>query len=140
MVDIEETKVGAHALLVTSEGKIILQQRDEKPGIVNPGLISMFGGSAQKGELMEECLERELKEELEINIYLDQVKKLGIFYKTKEIDGQDYEANVFVVKGVEVEKLKVNEGKGIVCDCPAELLKLKKLTRVTRLALEHYRL
>ncbi len=26
MVDIEETNVGAHALLVTKEGKIILQQ------------------------------------------------------------------------------------------------------------------
>ena len=45
MIDKEETNIGAHALLITSDGKIILQQRDNRPQIVNPGLISIFGGT-----------------------------------------------------------------------------------------------
>ena len=138
MVDIEETKVGSHALLTTKEGKVVLQQRDNNPMIVNPGLISMFGGSSRKGDSPVGCLKRELMEELELDIRLYKVGKLGIFYKTKETDGIDYEANVFVVNNVEVESLKIHEGKGIVCGYPEELLKLDKLTRITRLVLQSY--
>ncbi len=138
MIDIEETKVGAHALLVTNEGKIILQQRDNNPGIVNPCLISMFGGSSRRGDLPEDCLKRELAEELELDVTLYKVEKLEVFNKTKEIDGQDYEANVFVIKNVHSENLKIHEGKGFVCDYAKELLKLDKLTRITKLSLESY--
>jgi 8-oxo-dGTP pyrophosphatase MutT (NUDIX family) len=138
MVDVEETKVGVHVLLVTNEGKIILQQRDNNPDIVNPGLVSMFGGSARKSESMEECLRRELMEELELDTNLFEIEKLGVFYKTKKVDGMDYEANIFVIYNVKPEKLIIHEGKGFVCDYPEELLKLDKLARIARLVVQKY--
>ena len=138
MVDIEETNVGAHAMLVTNEGKIILQQRDNKPGIVNPGLISIWGGSLRLDESEEIGLKRELMEELEINIENYRVSKLGVFKKTAEEDGQNYLANVFIIENVKIEDLKIHEGKGVVGDYPAELLKSDKLTRITRLVLQSY--
>lgn len=138
MVDIEETNIGVHALLITPEGKIILQQRDANPGIVNPGLISIFGGTIKAKDNLEQGLRRELMEELELNIDKLSVTKLGTFLKTKELDGLDWVINVFIVKNVELENLKLHEGKGFVCDYPEELLKLDKLTRITRLVLQSY--
>jgi len=138
MVDAEETNISAHALLVTKEGKIILQQRDNILGIVNPGLISMFGGTIKAKDNLEQGLRRELLEELELNIDNYTVEKLGTFLKTKEMDGLDWVINVWVVKNVDLENLKIHEGKGFVCDYPAELLKLDKLTRITRLVIQSY--
>jgi len=138
MVDVEETNVGVHALLITKEGKIILQQRDNNPGIVNPGLISIFGGTIKAKDNLEQGLRRELLEELELNIDDLLVTKLGTFLKTKELDGLDWVINVFVVKNVELENLKIHEGKGFVCDYPEELLKSDKLTRITRPVLQSY--
>ncbi len=138
MVDVEETNIGAHALLVTKEGKIILQQRDTSLGIVNSGLISMFGGTIKAKDNLEQGLRRELLEELELNIDNYTVEKLGTFLKTKKLDGLDWVINVFVVKNVDLENLKIHEGKGFVCDYPDKLLKLDKLTRITRLVLQSY--
>lgn len=138
MIDKEETNIGAHALLVTAEEKIILQQRDDNPEIVNPGLISMFGGTVKKKASIKETLKRELLEELGFNIDENSLEILGVFYKAKEIDGVDWEVNVFVVRKVSLEGLVLNEGKDFICDYPTQLLKRDKLTRITRLALERY--
>ncbi len=138
MIDKEETNIGAHALLITSEGQVILQQREEKPGIVNPGLISMFGGTIKAKDSIKEGLKRELLEELELNTDKYSLKDLGVFYKTKEIDGVDWEVNVSLIREVRLEDLRLNEGKGFVCDYPKELLKKDKLSRITRQALEKY--
>ena len=87
---------------------------------------------------LEQGLRRELLEELELNIDNHVVEKLGTFLKTKKLDGLDWVVNVFVVKNIDLEDLKIHEGKGFVCDYPKELLKLNKLTRITRLALQSY--
>ncbi|MCG8357567.1 MAG: NUDIX domain-containing protein [Kiloniellales bacterium] len=61
----EEVKgSGAAAILVTPDEKILLQLRDDKPGIWFPGLWGLFGGANEPGETMEEALGRELEEEL----------------------------------------------------------------------------
>jgi len=138
MVDIEETNIGVHALLITKEGKIILQQRDNIPEIVNPGLISIFGGTIKAKDNLGQGLKRELWEELELDIDNYTVEKLGTFYKTKELDGVDWVINVYVIKNIEPEDLKIHEGKGFVCDFPKNLLKSDKLTRITQLVLQRY--
>jgi len=138
MIDKEETNVGAHALLVARGGKVILQQRDLSPGIVNPGLISMFGGTLKHSDDLNKGLKRELLEELELNTDNYPTKKLGVFYKTQDIDGVNWTVNVFIVDNVEPADVKVHEGRGYICDFPEELLKSDKLTRITRLALEKY--
>ena len=37
-------------LLVAEDGELILQIRDDKPDITNPGRVSLFGGTAKGGE------------------------------------------------------------------------------------------
>lgn len=55
------------AILVTPDGRYLLQLRDDKPGIWDPGRWGCFGGSVDQGEAPEEALLRELGEELELN-------------------------------------------------------------------------
>jgi 8-oxo-dGTP pyrophosphatase MutT (NUDIX family) len=135
-IDIEETNIGAHAILLSRDNKIILQQRDNNPQIVNPGLISIFGGTLKASDNIEEGLKRELLEELELNTSDLSISKLGIYYKTKEIDGTDFEIHIFVIKNIDINKLKLHEGKGFFHDTIENALKNEKLTRITRLALE----
>lgn len=52
------------ALLVTPDGRYLLQHRDELPGIFFPGWWGTFGGAIEPGETPEAALVRELDEEL----------------------------------------------------------------------------
>ena len=42
----------AGALLVDTLGRFLLQQRDDKPGIVEPGKIGLFGGHREGNEFI----------------------------------------------------------------------------------------
>ncbi|OGM21660.1 hypothetical protein A2714_02165 [Candidatus Woesebacteria bacterium RIFCSPHIGHO2_01_FULL_38_9] len=134
----EETNIGVHAILTTSDGKVILQQRDSNPNIVNPGKISMFGGTIKKTDSLKKALRRELLEELEFDLKNHPLSKLGTYEKKKQIDGIDYTIHVYVIKEVDLKKLKLHEGKDFVVGKAKEILKNPNLTRITRLALTDY--
>lgn len=136
--DVEETDIGSHALLITPEEKIILQQRDTNPNIVNPGKITMFGGTIKASDSPETGLKRELFEELEFNTDNHDTKKLNTFLKTKEIDGVDYTIHVFVVRNVNPHRLKLHEGSGLICDAPENLINNPNITRITKLAIQDF--
>jgi 8-oxo-dGTP pyrophosphatase MutT (NUDIX family) len=55
------------ALLVTRDGRYVLQQRDDKEGIFFPGFWGNFGGAIESGESPEQALARELREELGVS-------------------------------------------------------------------------
>lgn len=52
------------ALLVTPDGRYLLQHRDDLPGIFFPGFWGCFGGAVEPGETPEQAIRRELAEEL----------------------------------------------------------------------------
>lgn len=135
-VDTEQTNIGAHAILISKDGDVLLQQRDNNPDIVNPGLISMFGGTLLRGESPRMGLMRELKEELELDIKELAVENVGTFFKTKELDGTDYKIHVFLIKDIDYLTLKLREGKLIYKTSLKDSLSNLKLTRITRLALQ----
>ncbi|MEX2246822.1 MAG: NUDIX domain-containing protein [Dehalococcoidia bacterium] len=54
----------AVALLIDREGRFLLQHRDDKPGIENPGRWGSFGGAIEPYETPEEGFLREIEEEL----------------------------------------------------------------------------
>jgi 8-oxo-dGTP pyrophosphatase MutT (NUDIX family) len=55
----------AAAVIVTEDGRYLLQQRDDKAGIWYPGHWGCFGGAVSRGETALRTLKRELAEELE---------------------------------------------------------------------------
>lgn len=54
----------AAALMVTPDGRYLLQHRDPLAGIFFPGYWGCFGGAAELGETAEQAVRRELAEEL----------------------------------------------------------------------------
>ena len=52
------------ALIVTADGRYLLQHRDDKPEIFFPGYWGNFGGALEPGETPADALRRELFEEL----------------------------------------------------------------------------
>jgi 8-oxo-dGTP pyrophosphatase MutT (NUDIX family) len=55
----------AVALMVTPDGRYLMQLRDEKPEIILPGHWGLFGGTVDPGEDGPQAIRRELHEELE---------------------------------------------------------------------------
>lgn len=53
------------AILVDARGRFLLQHRDDKPDITNPGMWGSFGGVIEPFETPDEALIRELQEELD---------------------------------------------------------------------------
>jgi 8-oxo-dGTP pyrophosphatase MutT (NUDIX family) len=59
----------AAALLVTPEGRYLMQLRDNKPSIILPDHWALFGGTVDAGETAETAIRRELVEELEFRAH-----------------------------------------------------------------------
>jgi 8-oxo-dGTP pyrophosphatase MutT (NUDIX family) len=57
----------AAAIMVTTDGRYLMQLRDNKPTIIIPGHWGLFGGTVDAGETAEAALRRELVEELEFH-------------------------------------------------------------------------
>jgi 8-oxo-dGTP pyrophosphatase MutT (NUDIX family) len=55
----------AAALLVTPDGRYLMQHRDDRPDILLPDHWALFGGTVDAGETAEAAMGRELFEELE---------------------------------------------------------------------------
>lgn len=55
----------AAALLVTPDGRYLMQLRDDKPNILLPDHWALFGGTVDHGETAAAAMQRELVEELE---------------------------------------------------------------------------
>ena len=127
----ERSYVGA--LLVDTNGKLIAQQRDDKPGITNPGMVSLFGGTSHEGEPPTETLRRELQEELEL-----EVNSSNLLLQTVKCEnGTNVACSIYIVTGVDAEKLKLHEGAGFATGTPEELLS-RPVTGVTKQAIEAF--
>ncbi len=126
----------AGALLVTPDGKIILQQRDNKPGIMNPGQITTFGGAVEDGETPEQAIIRELKEELDLEY--NQPKLYKILHKTQATHGEDREMHIYLVQNIDPTALVVHEGQGYIQISSNDNLSQFYLTAFTRELLADY--
>ena len=127
----ERSYVGA--LLVDTNGKLIAQQRDDTPGITNPGMVSLFGGTSHESESPIETLRRELEEELEL-----EVNSRNLLLQTvKHENGTNVACSIYIVTGVDAEKLKLHEGAGFATGTPEELLS-RPVTSVTQQAIEAF--
>ncbi len=101
----------AAALLVTPDGRYLMQLRDDKAGISFPGFFSFFGGAIEPGEEPETGLRRELHEELEMEA--DDISYFSKFvFDAIYADGsirQRYYLQVPIDAGV-IESLVLHEG------------------------------
>lgn len=98
----------AVGLIVAGDGRVLLQHRDDKAGILEPGAWALFGGHIDDGEPADEAFLREMQEELgwrprHFELYRRVDLRLG---------ERHFISNVFAAHlDVPFEELSLNEGQ-----------------------------
>lgn len=103
------------AAIIIEKGKVLVAQR--KPGKNEELKWEFPGGKLEEGETLEKCLAREIKEELNIDIEVEEVfdvvshqyqkeKILLLAYKCKYIDGEVEAIDCNDYQWVELKHLK----------------------------------
>jgi 8-oxo-dGTP pyrophosphatase MutT (NUDIX family) len=107
----------AAAIVFDPAGRLLLQQRDNIPGILYPGMVGLFGGHREGAETFLECAARELHEELSYFIPPERFEPLWSY------DGPDWvvsagwlRAEYFVVRDIPIDQIVVTEGSLLVVE------------------------
>jgi 8-oxo-dGTP pyrophosphatase MutT (NUDIX family) len=111
--DAKHTHAAAGVVLITSDGRLILQLRDDIPTIDNPGMITPFGGGAEPGETPPQCAVRELGEETGLRADPANLRYLG------EVSKVDFRGNrtacvFYLLEAIDPAALNVAEGAPVV--------------------------
>lgn len=70
---------GATVLARDSEGRVLMQLRDDHAGIAAPGQWCLFGGAVEPGESLEQAARREFQEETGIDLAGEPLEPLVRF-------------------------------------------------------------
>ncbi len=108
--------ITAAALLVDGDGRFLLQHRDDKPDIANPGLWGSFGGEVEPYETPHDGFLRELREEISWQPHRFEL------YRAYPYDAAQTLIYVFMAPvDVPVDQLVLGEGQGMAFFAPNEL-------------------
>lgn len=128
----------AEILLMRDDGAVILQIRDDKPGITNPGLVSSFGGHIEEGEEPIDAAVREINEETNLGLDKEQLQFYRKCRKTKETHGEDWGVYYFVATNISEAGLEVYEGVGYTIIRSAQELAQAKTSVLLKQVLGDY--
>ncbi|MFA6981473.1 MAG: NUDIX domain-containing protein [Patescibacteria group bacterium] len=111
-------------LVLVKDGKVLMQLRDDKPDISNPGVWCIPGGSVEEGESINDAVSREFEEETG---YL--VCKPFLFYtevyKSKVAIGKIIKRHVYIARYDGVQKIGCYEGQKMEFKSPTEFSQMK---------------
>ncbi len=135
--DAEHVQAAAGVVMLTPDGRFILQLRDDIPNIDNPGRITAFAGAAEPGETPLQCALRELEEETGIKADPTELSFLA------EVSARDFRglktAVVFyLLTDIDPAALRVTEGRPIILSA-AELAADPRPTPTCRMLAEKAR-
>jgi 8-oxo-dGTP diphosphatase len=104
-----KTREVAAAILLGTCGRVLLQQRDDVPGILYPGMIGLFGGHREAGEMYLACAQREIEEETGHRVLLDRFEEI-VTMVAGYPDGSTVKGAYFLVRNVPTATLVITEG------------------------------
>jgi 8-oxo-dGTP diphosphatase len=104
----------ACAVLVDTQGRFLLQQRDNIPGILFPGRIGLFGGHREDGESYLRCIVREVQEELTYYVTPGSFRHLTSYDGIVNSDGATARGEIFLAEQVPADELIVTEGSLLI--------------------------
>ena len=111
--DDHHTHAAAGVFLLTKDRRLVLQLRDDRPDIDNPGKITSFGGGAERHETPVECALRELAEETGILAEPADLLRLGTGSKLDH-HGHPMALVFFLLRNVDLDALTITEGTAVV--------------------------
>jgi 8-oxo-dGTP diphosphatase len=101
----QKTRPQCGLLIENSEGKVLLQLRDDKPDIPYPNCWGTFGGQIEANESPEEAIRREITEEIDYD--LSHPEYFGNF----PFDGYDIYMYRVVDPHITLDAVRVREGQ-----------------------------
>jgi 8-oxo-dGTP diphosphatase len=105
------TREIAVAIVLDTQGRFLLQRRDNIPGIVHPGKVSLFGGHREPGETYLDCITREIQEELSYPVLPEDFEHLASLDELGEVvEGDTVRGEIFVLKDIPSDSVVVTEG------------------------------
>ena len=131
--DQKSTRRAAMLLIVTEDGDLLMHHRDDKPEIPNPGCWAGFGGAVEDGETVEDAVRREMREETGLQI-ADPV----FLTEATDHEGDGRAVSLFyIVGGVRLEDIDLQEGAGVAVHRVKDLPGLKITPFVRRAIYSH---
>jgi 8-oxo-dGTP diphosphatase len=104
---------GVNAIPINADGKILLQQRDDRSDLSYPGYWTTFGGKVEDGESPDEAIRRELLEEIELEL---PMKLWRVEEYPMERDGQKIIVESYTYVGRidrAASEITLNEGQAL---------------------------
>lgn len=96
-------------IILHKDKKVLLELRDNLPSIRNPNQWSLFGGIVESGESAQQCVVREVKEELDIYVtHVELVKKEKVIVDRDYLEKNIYKARLSEVM---ISQITLREGQ-----------------------------
>lgn len=121
-------------------GKYLFCLRDNKPDIPSPNCWSLFGGGINSGETPLEALNREIKEETNIEIY--NIQLLDSHDVTLYVKDRPYTVtgNIFLAyTDAEIDDIELYEGQRVGYFTINEIKKIKNIASTMPNFLKRYK-
>jgi UDP-N-acetylmuramate--alanine ligase len=100
-------------LVMDQEGNFVMQRRDDKPTISNPGKVTAFGGHVESTDKsLLSAAARELHEETNLKFQAEDLAFFRMYPKTIETHNEKSYVTYYVLTGVDTTNLEVYEGQG----------------------------
>ncbi|MGX4803537.1 NUDIX domain-containing protein [Bradyrhizobium guangdongense] len=127
------------AILIDNTGRLLLQRRDNKPDIAQPGKISFFGGGREEGESPLDCIVREIEEEVGASLPPSRFEHLtSLDVPDPENASGHVKGEYFIAREICTADLVVTEGQLLVID-PENIETIRdELTPLTKLVLRQF--
>ena len=126
----------AGAIIVDTQGRFLLQRRDNRPEIRHPAKVGLFGGHQEVGETSLECVVREVHEEIGRYVPPENFEHVAA-YCGLEASGT-YKVEIYAAFDVQVADLTITEGTLLVVR-PEDLFNvMDELTPSAAFALETF--
>ena len=127
------------AILIDDLGRLLLQLRDTKPGIAQPGRISFFGGRREEPETSIQCIVREVAEEIGATLSPDDFQHfVTLDIPDPENVGGHAKGAYFIARGINASTLNVTEGNLVIVEAEEVGAIRDNLTPLTAIVLNRF--
>jgi len=110
---VEPYREVAAAIIVGTCGRLLLQQRDDIPGLLYGGLFGLFGGHKEGIETPIETVQREIEEETGLAFDAERFEPLVNFSVTYPAGG-GMQGAYYVLRNVPLADVVITEGSPLV--------------------------
>ena len=129
----------ACALIVDTCGRFLLQQRDDIPGIVCPGMVGLFGGHREGDETFLQCVVREVHEEISYFVAPERFDHLASYSGADaDVEGGTVRGEFFVARDVPADALHITEGSLVLVERNGLLVRVRQLAPSAQFAMRAF--